>query len=127
MRLKNMLKLFLTVFVFLFMYLLGRKYCFLKIKISDSYQVRQRPFTKNYALINKNNEILLEHVFEWCDTPEIIFGSGEDYFFILSKKTDMITVYEDTKEYRQFNTDLSLFGYQYSLNSCVRVIDYTMR
>lgn len=129
MRIKNVFKTLIIIITILFLYLFGRKYCFLHITISDSYKVRQRPFTKNYVLFNSDNEKLLEHIFEWSETPEILYGSGEDYYFILSKQTNTLAIYndQDTDEYIRFNADLNLYGYKYSIDSCVRVIDYSMR
>ena len=70
--------LFVAIYVFLFL----KKFCFLRIKISDDFYIQQKPFADNYVLKKTDKTTLVEYVVEWRIDKGFLYGCSYYSYFI---------------------------------------------
>ena len=110
--------LFVSLYLFLFM----KKFCFLRIKISDDFYIQQKPFMDNYVLKKTDKTTLVEYVAEWRIENEYIYGSTYKGFFIYNKLTENILIFEDLHDFDKYLKKVKLI---YTMDNCIGVFDYT--
>lgn len=107
-------------------FFIGKKYLFLKVSISDEYYIQQKPFTKNYVLKSRNFGTIVENLYEWKEENKHIFGSGYGYYYIYDKVTNGLLKYDENTQSEEFYQKIKELGYHYRIDSCTRVLDFTM-
>lgn len=122
---KKKVFIFLLIFIVI-LFFLTKNYFFLRVEITDEYYIQQKFFTKNYILKSKKNGIILEHIYEWRDEDEYIYGSGYGYYYIYNKAENELLIYDEEKQSDDFYTKIKELGYKYRMDNCTRIIDFTM-
>ena len=121
------IKYFIPIFIIiLILFLIGKKFWFLRVYINEIYYIQQKPFTNNYILISKKNGHILEHIYEWLDVNEYIYGSGyndKDFYYLYEKKKNTVIIYEDL---HSFYEKLNAINLKYTMDNCTRIIDYKL-
>ena len=65
------------LFVAIYVFLILKKFCFLRIKISDDFYIQQKPFVDNYVLkkADKTKYIIIILFNPPNNAPKILFGT----------------------------------------------------
>ena len=120
---KRYIFLFLLILILLF---ITKNFLFLRVKITDEYYIQQKLFTKNYVLKSKKKGSIVEHIYEWRNEDEYIYGSGYGYYFIYNKTENELLIYDEENQSEEFYTKIKELGYKYRMDNCTRIIDFTM-
>ena len=105
-------------------FLIGKKFFFLKISISNEYFIQQKPFSNNYILKSKQYGNIIEYIYEWNEVDDYIFGSGsynKDFYFLYDKKNNTLTTFQDLHSFYQ---ELDPLNLEYKMDNCDRIIDF---
>lgn len=107
----------------LFLSVIGYKFCFLRIRISDAYYILQKPFTNNFILKSKTKGKILEHIYEWKETDNYIYGSclTKDTYFLYEKMNNELNIFDDL---HSFYICLDKYDLIYTMDNCSRIMDY---
>ena len=114
---------FLTIILF---FILTKDIFFLKVKITEDCYIQQRFFTSNYILKSKKNGIIVEHIYDWRNEEDYIYGSGYGYYYIYDKNKNELFKFDEEKQSECFYSKIKELGYKYRMDNCTRIIDFTM-
>lgn len=120
---KKLVIFFITI-ILLLTFLISYKFCFLRIQISNDYYIQQKPFTSNYIFFSKKYGKIIEHIYEWKETDNFIYGScynDKDLYFLYKKKNNEIKIFEDL---HSFYNKLDSLNLVYTMDNCTRVMDF---
>lgn len=110
--------LFVAIYVFLFL----KKYCFLRIKISDDFYIQQKPFVDNYVLKKADKTTLVEYVVEWRIDKGFLYGCSYYSYFIYELDSEKMIFFDDLHSFYEYIDNFDLL---YTMDNCERIYDYT--
>lgn len=116
--------LFLIVFICILCFPIFKKFCYLKVSITNVYYIQQKMFTNNYVLKSKKNGIILEHIYEWRNEKNYIYGSGSGYYFIYDMNNYELLYYDEKNDIESYYKKLEKLELKYRMDNCKRIIDY---
>ena len=116
--------IFLIVLICLLCFPVFKKFCYLKVSITNDYYIQQKMFTNNYVLKSKKNGIILEHIYEWRNEKNYIYGSGYGYYYIYDMNNYELLYFDDKNDIESYYKKLEKLELKYRMDNCKRIIDY---
>ena len=110
--------LFVAIYVFLFL----KKFCFLRIKISDDFYIQQKPFVDNYVLKKTDKTTLVEYVTEWRIDKGFLYGCSYYSYFIYELDSEKMIFFDNLHSFYEYIDNFDLL---YTMDNCERIYDYT--
>ena len=109
------------LFVAIYVFLILKKFCFLRIKISDDFYIQQKPFQNNYILKKSDGTHIVEYVAEWQIERNYVFGAVYKAYFIYDIENDSVKIIDDIDDFYDYLRPLEL---EYTMDNCDYILNY---
>lgn len=108
-------------FILIYVFLVVKTWCFLKIEISEDFYIQQKPFQNNYILKKSDGTHIVEYVAEWRLERNYVFGAVYKAYFVYDIEDDSVKIIDDIDDFYDYLRPLEL---EYTMDNCDYILNY---